>query len=137
MIKKYLKALLFVAVVLTAGLISCKKYVDPPPIFEVGDSLVVKPPRKLLLIAIDGIPGAEMKAIMPTNIAGLLPNSKYSWDVLAEVNTTTVASWKTLLSKSVYSLLSIFFQLHFNNAAKRPKNRFYNWVERSDPLRCA
>lgn len=98
MIKKYLTALSFVAVVLVTGFASCKKYADPPPIFEVGDSLVVKAPRKLLLIAIDGIPGAEMKAIMPTNISALLPNSKYSWDVLAEVNTTTVASWKTLLS---------------------------------------
>ena len=86
------------AIVIIGAVVSCKKYADPPPIFEVGDSLVVKAPRKVLLVAIDGVPGAEMKAIMPTNIASILPKSKYSWDVLAEVTTTTVSSWKTLLS---------------------------------------
>lgn len=97
--KNYSLFLSCVALLFFSGLMfSCKKYADPPPVFEVGDSLVVKPPRKVLFIAIDGVPGAEMKAIMPTNIASLLPKSKYSWDVLSEVTTTTVASWKTLLS---------------------------------------
>ncbi|MFV0606116.1 MAG: LamG-like jellyroll fold domain-containing protein [Niabella sp.] len=95
--KKYILFLSFISILFT-GLQSCKKYADPAPIFEEGDSLVVKPPRKVLFIAIDGVPGAEMKAIMPATVSSILPHSKYSWDVMSEVVTTTVSSWKTLLS---------------------------------------
>jgi hypothetical protein len=88
----------FIVFISVLAVSSCKRYADPPPVFEEGDSLVVKAPRKVLLIAIDGVPGAEMKAIMPPTIASILPHSKYSWDAISEVVTTTVASWKTLLS---------------------------------------
>lgn len=96
--KKQIFFCIILSVIFLGTLVSCKKYADPAPIFEVGDSLAVKAPRKVLFIAIDGVPGAEMKAIMPANISSILPQSKYSWDVLSEVTTTSVSSWKTLLS---------------------------------------
>lgn len=74
-------------VLLIAG---CKKFYDP-----VLDQHEYKPDssgpttavnkRHVLVIGIDGLPASELKAIAPTNIVGLLPNAKYSWNVALPV----------------------------------------------------
>ncbi len=96
-IRKY-TILSLAAAMLAQCVVSCKKYPDPPSIFEEEEVLPVKPPRKVLLIAVDGVSGAEMKTIMPPSIASVLPHSKYSWDAISDVVTTNASTWKTLMS---------------------------------------
>lgn len=88
-------------VVLFAG--GCKKYADPPPYFEEDTSSGVNSQRKLLLIAIDGLVGTEVKTIDPPTIKQLLEKSKFSYKTKAEPVTTDAATWKTLISGVSYS----------------------------------
>lgn len=89
-------------VLLFVALQSCKKYSDPPLIFEDNADTSNPVQRKVLLIAIDGGVGQEYKAIAPPAITGMLTHSKYTWDAVSERITTDAASWKTLLSGVSY-----------------------------------
>lgn len=82
---------------------SCKKYADPPPYFEEDTASGVNSQRKLLLIAIDGLVGTEVKTIDPPTIKQLLEKSKFSYKTKAEPVTTDAATWKTLLTGVSYS----------------------------------
>ncbi|QBQ40429.1 DUF4983 domain-containing protein [Sphingobacterium psychroaquaticum] len=86
--------------VLGAGFTSCTKYLDPDPTYEeyelpVDTTLVS---RKVLLISIDGLVGNELKKDVPANIKGMLDNSKYSYESIADENTSDPASWATLMT---------------------------------------
>lgn len=81
------------------SLSSCKKYYNPEPKFEEYEQEVSKTvKRKVLMISIDGLVGQEVKKNIPTNIAALMKNSKYSFDALTDENTSDVASWATMVT---------------------------------------
>lgn len=82
---------------------SCKKYTDPPPFFEENDDTVPSTSRKVLIIAIDGAVGKEVKSIAPPALTALLEHSKYSFDARTEDITTDGATWKTMMSGVSYS----------------------------------
>ena len=57
--------LLLIGVSIIAG---CKKYDNPPPVFEEIKDLSTAQ-RKVLVITIDGLPGAELQKSLPANMA--------------------------------------------------------------------
>ncbi len=83
----------------TAG---CKKYADPPPVFEEDTSTAVNNQRKMLIIVVDGLVGSEVKTIDPPTIKQLLEKSKYTYKSKTETVTTDAATWKTLLTGVSY-----------------------------------
>lgn len=88
--------LFLVTVVFTS---SCTKYENPKNIFEdytlAVDTTIQK---KVLLITIEGAVGQDVKTIMPSTIASLLPNSKYTFDGLSETNTSDASTWASLMT---------------------------------------
>lgn len=80
----------------------CKKYENPPPVFEEFKANV-NTQRKVLIISIDGLTGSELKTIAPTNIEALRKTSKYSYDVLRGSVANDVASWATMITGVSYS----------------------------------
>ncbi|SMC59252.1 alkaline phosphatase family protein [Pedobacter nyackensis] len=92
--------------ILSAGLLSiliysgCKKYDNPPPIFEELKSLSTEQ-RKVLIISIDGLTGAELQKVAPTNISALQKNSKYSYNTLKTAS--DAGGWASMLTGTGYS----------------------------------
>ncbi len=80
----------------------CKEYENPAPVFEEFQP-TVNTQRKVLIISIDGLTGAELKSIAPTNIEALRKTSKYSYDVLRGQVANDVASWATMITGVSYS----------------------------------
>lgn len=91
-----LRLIAIVACVVVAG--SCKKYFDPPQIFEKEDPQVLTKDRKVLLISIDGLGGQELKKYKPKNIAGLLDHAKYTFDGFTSDDTGDAATWAAMMS---------------------------------------
>ncbi|MGJ1387356.1 alkaline phosphatase family protein [Sphingobacterium spiritivorum] len=89
---------LLMLMLLVAGLTSCKKYFDPPLVFEKEVVTPFVKERKVLMIVVDGLSGIELKKDVPTNIKALLPNSKYSFNALADANTGDASTWTTIVS---------------------------------------
>lgn len=85
-------------VVTVCCLMSCKKYFDPPLVFEKEEPQVITKDRKVLLISIDGLVGTELNNYVPTNIGKLLEHSKYTFEGMADANTKDAATWTTILS---------------------------------------
>ncbi|WP_316814062.1 DUF4983 domain-containing protein [Pedobacter heparinus] len=85
-----------------AVLPSCKKFDNPPPVFE---DLIVKNPeaRKILVISIDGTTGSELKTIAPPNIMELVPNAKYSFATFKSAVSTDAASWVSMVTGATYN----------------------------------
>lgn len=87
---------------LAVGALSCKKYDNPPPVFEE-----LKPvnnvQRKVLVISIDGATGSEVKTIAPTNITDLQKTAKYSYDVQKSGVGTDAASWASMATGVSYA----------------------------------
>lgn len=79
---------------------SCTVYNDPDPIFEEEESSVVVNKRRVLVINIDGAIGEVVKEVMPTNIASLLPTSKYSFSTVSDKNSSYGSTWASI-SKGV------------------------------------
>lgn len=79
-------------------LISCKKYFDPPLVFEKEEAQTITKDRKVLLISIDGLAGTELNNYVPTNMTKLLEHSKYTFESIADANTKDAATWTTMLS---------------------------------------
>lgn len=94
-----MKKILIALITLSAALSSCTKYNTPAPYYEdyelPPDSTKV---RKVLLLVVDGAVGRVVEEVMPTTIAGILPQSKYSFDALADDHTSTPSSWTTLMT---------------------------------------
>lgn len=82
---------------LTLG--ACTKFANPDPRFEeygIEQDSGVK--RKVLVIAVDGLVGNQIKEYAPTNISKMQQNAKYSYEAMADENTGSSASWSTLLT---------------------------------------
>ncbi|MDB5143647.1 MAG: hypothetical protein JWQ66_2360 [Mucilaginibacter sp.] len=83
--------------ILILGATACRKYFNPPAVFEAYDKPVDSViTNKVLVISIDGVPGSVMKAIMPPTISSLLPNSKYTWTGLSESRTDDPSTWASM-----------------------------------------
>lgn len=77
---------------------SCKKYYDPPLVFEDEDVQNFAKDRKVMLISIDGLSGSQLYEHTPVHIAEMLANSKYSFEGLTDANTHDAATWTTMLT---------------------------------------
>lgn len=88
----------FTFMVLTA-VNACKKYENPPQIFEeYGDGLNGQTDRKVLIINIGGLAGADVESLKPKNISELLKTSKYNFNVITDAKTSKAATMASLLT---------------------------------------
>lgn len=82
---------------------SCKKYFDPPIIFEKDVPQNGAKERKVLLLVVDGLSGLELKNYKPKNLSTILPQSKYSFEGISDGDTGDAATWTTILSGKSHS----------------------------------
>ncbi len=96
---KMLRAFFKTALLLMMGMAftGCKKYFDPPDVFETQKIVKVKK-RKVLLVVIDGVSGADLKAIAPPKITAMLANSKYTWGAYSDYVVSDGANWKNIMT---------------------------------------
>lgn len=103
----YKNSVVFSALIaIVAGFAGCKKYDNPPPVYE-DLKLISNVQRKVLVISIDGVTGSELKAIAPANITELQKTSKYSFEVLRSGISNDVSSWVTMATGVSYAKHSI------------------------------
>ncbi|MNK72009.1 Type I phosphodiesterase / nucleotide pyrophosphatase [compost metagenome] len=87
--------------VLSLGLLSvliysgCKKYDNPPPIYEDLVRTVSKQ-RKVLIIGIDGLGGSELQTIAPANFTAMQKTAKYSMSTINGVS--DAGGWVSILT---------------------------------------
>ncbi|MFD2906664.1 alkaline phosphatase family protein [Sphingobacterium anhuiense] len=95
------KILILLGIVLNIGVMSsCKKYDNPPPVFEdIKDFNGLQ--RKIIVISIDGLAGEELQKAIPTNLATLQKHSKYSYNTLA--TSSNAAGWVSMLTGTGFS----------------------------------
>lgn len=74
---------------------ACKKYANPPAIYEDLKPLSAGQ-RKILVISIDGLTGSELQTVAPTNITTLQKNAKYSYNTLKTAS--DAAGWVSMLT---------------------------------------
>src|SRR5699024_6432682 len=84
------------------GAVSCKKYYDPPPVFEEYGQDSIELQRKVLIISMDGVTGRAMKEINPPNIARLMEHGKYSYNLLMPPVSTDASGWVTMMTSIEY-----------------------------------
>lgn len=106
MMKKHNYIILASMVFSILAITGCKKYDNPPPVYE-DLKLVSSVQRKVLVISIDGVTGSEIKTIAPTNITELQKTSKYSFDMLKSGISNDVSSWATMVTGVGFSKHSI------------------------------
>ena len=91
---------IYSSLVLVFVLNACTNYLDPEPVYEAyelpEDSTVIT--RKVLIVSIDGLVGNELKKEVPPTIAEMLEHSKYSFESIADENTSDPASWATMMT---------------------------------------
>lgn len=75
----------------------CKKYYDPPFVFE-EQNVIVKKKRNVLLIVVDGATGTDIKAIAPPKITAMLNNSKYTWNGFSDYLINDGGTWKNIMT---------------------------------------
>lgn len=112
---KFLLLIVFALICIT----SCTKYPDPAVVNEsYGTDSIGIAQRKVLVISIDGVTGAEMQKIAPPNIAVLQQHGKYTYNVHLDPDVSTDAStWATLLNGNFYAhhlISDSSFQLDLN-----------------------
>ena len=73
----------------------CKKYDNPPPVFEEIQDLTSKQ-RKVRVITIDGVSGADLKELAPQNIVEMQKTAKYTYNTLG--TETNAAGWVSMLT---------------------------------------
>lgn len=95
-----MKKIHIILLFLTVGVAfqSCKKYFDPPLVFEKDPGSGLTKARKVMLISIDGLSGIELEKYQPEHIKALLPKSKYSFGGFSDANTTDASSWTSMIS---------------------------------------
>lgn len=100
-----MKRLIYI-VIAALALAGCKKYDNPPPIFEEPRNLNIVS-RKVMIISIDGVPGAELLTMAPPNIMELKKNSKYSLSVLKSSVSTDASTWTSMVTGASYANHSV------------------------------
>lgn len=89
---------------ITAMFGACKKYPNPPQVFEeYGNGSQGGVARKVLIINIEGLAGAELKAINPTNVAAMIKNGKYTYNEITEVISSEAGTMASLLTGVSFS----------------------------------
>lgn len=92
----------------------CKKYENPPRVFE-DPAITASPSRKVLVISIDGVTGAELKSVAPANLTAMQKSSKYSYNAsLDKSKVTDASSWVSMLTGVDYNAHKIS-QATFSN----------------------
>ncbi|QQD14734.1 alkaline phosphatase family protein [Sphingobacterium sp. UDSM-2020] len=86
---------LFLILIGVSIIVGCKKYDNPPSVFEEIKDLSTAQ-RKVLVITIDGLAGAELQKSLPKNIAMMKKNAKYTFNTLATA--TSTAGWVSMLT---------------------------------------
>jgi hypothetical protein len=105
------KRVIYLSIILGAsitGSLSCKKFYDPPLVFEQAEEAAIPKKRKVLLIVAEGATSDAVKTIMPPNISKLLEHAKYSWNTYSDANTTEGGTWVGITSgkaSNVYGLV--------------------------------
>jgi len=80
---------------LLAGILGCKKYDNPPPVYEDLIRTVGKQ-RKVLVIGIDGLGGSELQTIAPANFTAMQKNAKYSFGTNSGIS--DAGGWVSMLT---------------------------------------
>ncbi|MCX2473764.1 hypothetical protein OQZ33_05430 [Pedobacter sp. MC2016-05] len=75
----------------------CKKYDNPPAVFEELKS-DNKISRKVIVISIDGLVGADLPNSGASTILSLQKNSKYTYNSLTSPVTTDASTWTSMLT---------------------------------------
>ncbi|MGN7990239.1 alkaline phosphatase family protein [Pedobacter sp. 22226] len=128
---KIYKILLCVCTICILGYTSCKKYANPPAVYEELKPQSVGQ-RKVLVISIDGVTGSEIKTIAPPSITALQKTSKYSYEVLKSGIGNDASSWVTMTTGVSYIKHSIgtdnFERLRDPNADEHAEIKSYRNV---------
>jgi len=128
---KIYKILLCVCTISILGYTSCKKYANPPAVYEELKPQSVGQ-RKVLVISIDGVTGSEIKTIAPPSITALQKTSKYSFEVLKSGIGNDASSWVTMTTGVSYIKHSIgtdnFERLRDPNADEHAEIKSYRNV---------
>ncbi|WP_433902087.1 alkaline phosphatase family protein [Sphingobacterium puteale] len=88
------------AIVAAALYSSCKKYDNPPPVYEEIKDLTASQ-RKVLVVSIDGLSGADLIKALPANMAKLQKNAKFSYNTLITASST--GGWVSMLTGTGFS----------------------------------
>lgn len=79
---------------------ACKKYDNPPPVYEELKRTSSQQ-RKVLVISIDGLTGTELQTVAPTNLTQLQKNSKYSYNTLKTAS--DAGGWVSMVTGTGFS----------------------------------
>src|SRR5882762_9618416 len=96
-------ALFSIILCVSLGIAGCKKYNNPPPIFEELGNTSGTIQRKVLVISIDGVTGSELGTIAPPVLTDLMKTGKYTLNVLRGSVSTDASTWVSMLSGVSYS----------------------------------
>lgn len=88
---------LIYVLMLSFAFLGCKKYFDPPDVFETQTEVKVKK-RKVLLIGLDGITGEDMKTIAPPKVQTLLAHAKYTYNGVSDRPVSDAGSWTNIMT---------------------------------------
>ncbi|TJZ59741.1 hypothetical protein FAZ15_12625 [Sphingobacterium olei] len=120
---------IFIGILISSFLsVGCTKYDNPQPSFEEyeqEEDAVVR--NKVLVIAVDGLVGSQIKAYQPTVIAKMLEKSKYSFIAQADVNTNDPAGMVTLLTgypSATHKVISESYLPDFDPSDPHGDNQF-------------
>ncbi|WP_333621986.1 LamG-like jellyroll fold domain-containing protein [Sphingobacterium multivorum] len=94
---------------------SCKKYDNPPPVYEEIKDLAAMQ-RKVLVINIDGATGEALNTLAPKNLANMQKNSKFTYHT--QTTESAAAGWASMLTGTAYNkhqILNDDFEAVHNN----------------------
>ncbi|KIA93443.1 hypothetical protein OC25_13545 [Pedobacter kyungheensis] len=94
------KYILGAALLIPIAFAACKKYDNPPPVYEELKR-ATNLQRKVLIISIDGLTGSELQIVAPTNLTQLQKNSKYSYNTLKTAS--DAGGWASMVTGTGFS----------------------------------
>ena len=89
--------ILFASIMSLLWLSSCRKFPDPPMVFEEEPEMEIKKDRKVLLLVLEGINGVEMEKEIPPTIKSMLDHSKFTFKGISD-GSKNAQSWSNILS---------------------------------------
>jgi len=89
------KYIIAAAFLIPVAFAACKKYDNPPPVYQDLVRTIGKQ-RKVLIIGIDGLGGNELQAIAPANFTAMQKNAKYSFSTNSGVS--DAGGWVSMLT---------------------------------------